>query len=184
MRTAEPSLQPPRWMEPLLVCALPCASMRDVILGDLHEEFVHDVAQVGVRQARIRYVRRTAGIVAHAASDSLTFRSWAGAEQSASPRATVSACPAAGALGVPRLSVYARARTVGGDAGFAVLALFVLAVGIVVNTMLFTAIEPQGPRVSSAAGIGGVALLLACVVIAAIVMCAGPRWRRKPPRGI
>jgi hypothetical protein len=74
-------------------------------------------------------------------------------------------------------------RDIGGDAGFAVLALFVLAVGIVVNTMLFSAIESQGPGRSSAAGIGGVILLLACVVVAAVVMCAGPRWRRKRSRG-
>jgi len=61
--------------------------------------------------------------------------------------------------------------------------LFVVVVGVVVNTMLFSAAQPQGARASSAASVGGVALLLACVAIAVIVLCVGPRWRRKRLRG-
>jgi hypothetical protein len=61
--------------------------------------------------------------------------------------------------------------------------LLVVVVGVVVNTMMYSAAQPQTTRVSSAAGIGGVALLLACVAIAAIVLCVGPRWRRKRLRG-
>ena len=74
-------------------------------------------------------------------------------------------------------------RAVFGAAGFSILALVVVVAGVVVNTMLFSAAQPQSPRASSAAGIGGVALLVACVAIAAVVMCAGPRWRRKRVRG-
>jgi hypothetical protein len=78
---------------------------------------------------------------------------------------------------------FRRVRTVLGAAGFPVLALLVVVVGVVANTMMFSAAQPQSPLASSAAGIGGVALLLACVAIAAIVLCLGPRWRRKRLRG-
>jgi hypothetical protein len=51
-------LEPPRWTQALLCSTLPCDSIRDAILGDLHEEFLHDVAEVGVRRARVRHVSR------------------------------------------------------------------------------------------------------------------------------
>lgn len=84
--------------------------------------------------------------------------------------------------GLP-LVVLRRVRAAIGAASFSILALFVVVVGVVVNTMLFSATQPQSPRASSAAGIGGVALLLACVAIAVIVLCVGPWWRRKRLRG-
>ena len=118
-------LEPPRWTHAVLRFALSCDAMRDAILGDLHEEFLHDLAEVGVR----------------------------------------------------------RTRAIVGAATFPLLALFVVAIGVVVNTMMFSAAQPQSPRATSAAGIGGVALLAACVAIAAIVLCVGPRWRRKRLRG-
>ncbi len=75
--------------------------------------------------------------------------------------------------------VIRNARTVIGAASFPLLALSVVVIGVVINTMMFSAAQPDGPRASSAAGIGGVALLLAFVALAAIILCLGPRWRRK-----
>ena len=65
-RAAHSSLEPPRWTHALLRFALPCDSLRDAILGDLHEEFTHDLAEGGVRRARLRHVSRTTGIAARA----------------------------------------------------------------------------------------------------------------------
>ncbi|MDQ3698278.1 MAG: hypothetical protein M3373_09665 [Gemmatimonadota bacterium] len=87
-------------------------------------------------------------------------------------------------------STYARPRSSSRDAGFAVWALAVLVVGIVANTIAFTAVQDMqrpaehgGSIVLSAFGIGGFVLLLACAGVAAVVICAGPRWRRKGPQG-
>ena len=181
MRASEPSLQPPRWAQALLRFAVPCDPMRDAILGDLHEEFTHDVAQAGVQRARVRYVRRSAGIVAHALSDAVICRSWVSTVPAVPPQHATGSSHAGNGEG--RASASGRVRGTGSDAGFAVVALFVVVVAIVVNTMLFSATQARGPRVSSAAGIGGVVLLVACVTIAAVVICAGPRWRRNRKRG-
>ena len=153
--------------------------MRDAILGDLHEEFLRDLADVGVRRARLRHVSRTSGIAARALFDSAICRGWVSTEPAAGEagRATVSGdtkAPAGGSLVALR-----RARTVLGAASFPLLALVVVAVGVVANTMMFSAAQPRSPRATSAAGIGGVALLVACVAIAAVVLCVGPRWRRR-----
>ncbi len=156
--------------------------MRDAILGDLHEEFTHDVADVGVRRAHLRHVSRTTGIAARALSDSAICRSWVSTEPAGEAGRGAGSGPAHAAGGSPPV-VLRRTRAIVGAASFPILALFVVVVGVVVNTMMFSAAQPQSPRVSSAAGIGGVALLLACVVIAAIVLCVGPRWRRKRLRG-
>ena len=96
-------------------------------------------------------------------------------------RGTVSGPANAGGGSPP--AVLQRTRAIVGAATFPLLALFVVAIGVVVNTMMFSAAQPQSPRATSAAGIGGVALLAACVAIAAIVLCVGPRWRRKRLRG-
>jgi len=156
--------------------------MRDAILGDLHEEFLHDLAEVGVRRAHIRYASRTTGITVRALFDSAICRSWVSTEAAGEAgRGTVSG-PANAAGGSPSV-VLQRTRAILGATSFPLLALVVVVVGVVVNTMMFTAAQPQGPRASSAAGIGGVALLVACVAIAAMVLCVGPRWRRKRVRG-
>jgi hypothetical protein len=173
-------LEAPRWTQALLRFALPCDSTRNAILGDLYEEFAHDVAEVGVRRARLRHLSRTTGITARALFDSAVCRDWVSAEPSDRGTTSNPVNPAAGGSGSVALR---RTRAVVGAAGFPLLALFVVVVGVVVNTMMFSAAEPQSPRASSAAGIGGVALLLACVAIAAIVLCVGPRWRRKRLRG-
>ena len=174
-------LEPPRWTQAVLRFALPCNSTCDAILGDLHEEFAHDLAEVGVRRARLRHVSRTTGIAARALVDSAICRSWVSTDTEAGPAAVSS--PANTPVGGSRPVVLRRARAVVGAVSFPLLALFVVVVGVVVNTMMFSAAQPQSPRASSAAGIGGVALLLACVAIAAIVLCVGPRWRRKRLRG-
>jgi hypothetical protein len=114
----------------------------------------------------------------HALSDSAIRRSWVSREPAAGTmRDAASAAAQLQDVAVSR-AVAGHVRGIAAYAGFAALALSVLVVGIVVNTMLFSATGPQGGHMSSAAGIGGVALLLACVAIAAVVMCAGPRWRR------
>ena len=170
MDVAEPILQPPRWSRAVLLFALPCDPMRDAILGDLHEEFLDDVTAYGPRLARARYVRRTAGIVARALADALIWREW------------VSASPAA-AQPPAAVKVAVRGGAAGSFAGFVIVALIVLAAAVVVNTILFSANQARGTHGSFAAGIGGVALLVACVGVGAVVMCAGPRWRRNRRRG-
>ena len=175
-------LEPPRWTHAVLRFALSCDAMRDAILGDLHEEFLHDLAEVGVRRAHIRHASRTTAIAARALFDSAICRSWVSTEpMGEAGRGTVSG-PANAAGGSPSV-VLQRTRTIVGAASFPLLALVVVVVGVVVNTMMFSAAQPQSARASSAAGIGGVALLVACVAIAAMVLCVGPRWRRKRLRG-
>ena len=170
MDMAEPLLQPPRWARAFLLFALPCDPIRDAILGDLHEEFLDDAEERGVRLARARYVRRTAGIVAHALSDAMIWREWVSTGPVAAPQQ-------------PPAKIPARSGAAGAFAGFVVVALVVLAMGVVVNTILFSATQARGTHGSSAAGIGGVTLLVACVGIGAVVVCAGPRWRRNRRRG-
>ncbi|HKW46582.1 MAG TPA: permease prefix domain 2-containing transporter [Gemmatimonadaceae bacterium] len=169
MDVAEPLLQPPRLARGLLRFALPCDPIRDAILGDLHEEFLDDAMERGARTARARYARRTAGIVIRAIADAMIWREW------------VSTGPAAGpqlVTGSVRGTGQRRASAAGGFAGFLVVALVVLVVAVVVNTVLFSATASRHTHASSAAGIGGVVLLIGCVGVGAVVVCAGPRWRR------
>ena len=182
-RASHSLLEPPRWTQALLRFALPSDSMRDAILGDLHEEFLQDVADVGARRARLRHVSRATGIAARALFDSAICRGWVSTEPAGEAGRGAVSGPANAAAGGSPPVVLRRARAVVGVASFPLLALLVVVVGVVVNTMMFSAAQPQSPRVSSAAGIGGLALLLACVAIAAIVLCVGPRWRRKRLRG-
>jgi len=165
---AEPLVQPPRWARAFLLLALPCDPMRDAILGDLHEEFLDDAIEHGTRSARARYVRRTVGIAVRALSDAMIWREWVSTGRIAEPQLVTKDPRAA----LPRVSA------AGGFAGFVVVALIVLAVAVVVNTILFSANAARHAHASSAAGVGGVALLVASVCFGAIVMCAGPRWRR------
>ena len=179
MDVAESSFQPPRWARTLLLLALPCDPMRDAILGDLHEEFLDDVVERNARSARARYVRRTAGIVVRALSDAMIQREWVSTGPVARPQlATESSRPDA----QRQASASARASAAGGFAAFVVIALIVLAVAVVGNTILFSANAARHTNASSLAGIGGLALLVACVGFAAIVVCAGPRWRRNRRR--
>jgi len=171
MHIAEPLLQPPRWARALLLFTLPCDPIRDAILGDLHEEFLDDATERGKHVAVARYVRRTAGIVMRALVDALLWREWVS-----------TGAPAAAAPTVVKTT--ARGGAVGSFAGFVVIALIVLGAAIVANTILFSANQARGSRGSSAAGIGGVVLLVACVAIGAVVMCAGPRWRRSRRRKV
>lgn len=171
MDIVEPRLTPPRWARAVLLFALPCDSMRDAILGDLHEEFLDDATECGPRSARARYVRRAAGIVVRAAYDALIWREWVSADPVATePPAVVKSA--------------ARSRAAGSFASFVAVALVVLGAAVVVNTMLFSANQARGPHGLSAAGIGGVVLLVACVGIGAVIVCAGPRWRRNRRRGV
>jgi hypothetical protein len=179
MDIAESSFQPPRWARVLVLLALPCDPMRDAILGDLHEEFLDDVVEHSTRSARARYVRRTAGIVVRALSDAMIQREWVSTGPVASPQRITEISRREAQ---PRANASTRVSAAGGFAAFVVVALIVLAVAVVVNTILFSANAPHA-HVSSAASIGGVALLVACVGFGAIVLCAGPRWRRNRKRG-
>lgn len=173
MDVAEPRLQPPRWARALLLLALPCDPIRDAILGDLHEEFLDDAVERGAQSARARYARRTAGIVVRALSDAMIWREWVSTGPVPEPQlVTASARP----------TTQHRASPAGGFAGFVIVALIVLGVAVVVNTILFSASAARHTLASTAAGIGGVALLVACVGFGAIVLCAGPRWRRNRRR--
>ena len=173
MGIAEPLLQPPRWARALLLLALPCDPIRDAILGDLHEEFLDDAVERGAPSARARYARRAAGIVVRALSDAMIWREWVSTGPVAEPQlVTASARPA----------TQRPASAAGGFAGFVIVALIVLGVAVVVNTILFSASAARHTHASTAAGIGGVALLVACVGFAAVALCAGPRWRRNRRR--
>jgi hypothetical protein len=155
--------------------------MRDAIFGDLHEEFVRDAIQLGVRRARTRYVGRAGGIIAYALADTLRWRSWVSTAPSIEPSRTTSRTRAADAAHArPML---ARAIGVGRHAGLAVVAIGVLSAGILLNTALFSAMKggsrppgQDGTLLSSAMGAGAVVLLLLCAGLAAAVLCAGPRW--------
>ena len=168
MDPSEPLMRPPRWVRGFLLLALPCDPMRDAILGDLHEEFLDDAQEFGAQSARVRYARRTAGIAVRAMSDAMIWRAWV----STGPEAELSSPPKR-----------PHKQGAGGFAGFVLAALIVLVLGVVMNTILFSATTASGTRVSSAAGVGGIVLLVASVGIGAVVMCAGPRWRRNRRRG-
>jgi hypothetical protein len=173
------SIAPPRWPQAALRAVLPDDPMRDAIVGDLHEEFVHDAARVGPARARVWYQRRAAGIVAHALFDTLRWRSWA----STTP-------PAERPRPVAAPAVAARPRAGGFSAGFGAVALGVLLVGIVANTLLFGAARqgphpsaPAGSALGSAIGVAAVVLAVVCAGVAALVLCAGPRWLRRRVHG-
>ena len=178
-RPSHSLLEPPRWTHAFLRFALPCESTRCAILGDLHEEFTHDLAEVGVRRARLRHISRTTGIAVRALLDSAVCRAWTSTEPAAEAGRAAVGGLANARIGGAALVGLRRVRLVLGAAGFPLLALFVVVVGVVVNTMIFSAAQVQSARASTAAGVGGVALLVAFVAIAAIVLCVGPRWRRK-----
>jgi len=174
--------RPPQWAIALIERTLPRDSMRDAILGDLHEEFGDDVSRVGEALARVRCTRRARGSAAHASFDRLLCRSWV-SEDSPPPRLGDPAAPASAKAPVP---VSARAVAMHGIARYAIIALLgfvVLLVGIVGNTMLFSAVGPTSVRATSVAGVGGVVLFVACAAAAAMIVCAGPRWRRRRLRG-
>lgn len=173
--------RPPHWAIALLERTLPSDSLRDAILGDLHEEFTDDVRHVGDAYARVRCVRRAIGIAAYASFDRFTCRRWV-SEDSSSPQIG-DAAPLAHAE--PPVPVVAGPATMHGVARYAIIALLgfgVLLVGVVGNTMLFSAVEPASVRASSAAGVGGVVLFVACAAAAATIVCAGPRWRLRRVR--
>jgi len=157
-------------------------------LRRLHEEFVIDVARLGLSRARAIYSRRAAGIIAHGAFDSLRWRSWVSTTPPAAlPSSRVQPSGAAHAEMGNRLpTTLARARAAGGGAGLAVVALGVLSVGIVANTVLFTAVRTAPPSAGhqssvliSPLGAGAVVLAVACAGAAAVILCAGPRWLRR-----
>jgi hypothetical protein len=174
------SLTPPRWPLAALRAALPSDAVGDAIVGDLHEEFVHEAASLGASRARARYWGRAAGVILHATFDALRWRSWASGVSTVEVPATPTASAASAHLGA------------GVGIGVGVLAFGVLAVGIVANTVLFAAIHGEpglatraGSAVSSAIGVGATALALLCAGAAAVVLCAGPRWlRRRLARGV
>jgi hypothetical protein len=58
----------------VLRASLPADSMRDAIVGDLHQELVRDTVQVGEALARTRYRQRVAGIVAYVVLDIARWR--------------------------------------------------------------------------------------------------------------
>jgi len=180
IEVADRSFQPPRWAHALLLLALPCDPMRDAILGDLHEEFLDDVVEHSPRSARARYVRRSTGIVVRALSDAMIRREWVSTGPVAGPQLITESSRREAQH---HASGSGRVSTAGGFAAFVVFALIVLAVAVVVNTILFSANAARHTHASSVAGIGGVALLVACVGFGAIVVCAGPRWRRNRRRG-
>jgi len=175
---------PPRWLDAPLRVALPSDALREAILGDLHEEFQLDVQTLGERTARLRHLSRAVGIVLHALTDAAIRRAWAEGDSSAdaaqgssppwAPASTSASVAPAGA---------GRWRAAAQVGGCTALALLVLVVGIVANTMLFSAAQLGGARVSSAAGAGGIAVLLASVVLAVMLVCLGPRWLRRSARG-
>jgi hypothetical protein len=176
---------PPWWPQVALRAALPNDGVGDAIVGDLHEEFVQDAASLGASRARTLYWRRAGSIVVRAAFDELRLRSWA--RDAPSVELPPPAVSSAGAQpgGGRRLSTSARAR-MGADVGVGALALGVLGIGVVVNTVLFATVRgaPRpamhaGPALTSAIGVGATVLALLCAGVAAVVLCAGPRWLRR-----
>lgn len=187
-------MAPPAWTRLFLRIVLPCDGMREAIFGDLHEEFVRDLDQLGPRLARRRYRDRVVGILAHAVWDSFRWRTWASTSAGAESAAVSSRARGAQAGDAPsglRLGL-ARMRQVGGLAAVTVAALGFLVLGIYVNTSVFSAVEgsPTGagaagalagglpdPLTLIAIGVGGVILMVGCSAIAAFVICLAPRWR-------
>lgn len=184
----EPLPGPPRWPLAVLRSVLTCDPMRDAIFGDLHEEFVRDAERLGLPRARARYRRRAASIVTHAVWDSLCWRGWMSSDpisDRAQHAADRTALPQSGDVARALRETSVMARSVGGDLGLAVLALGVLLAGIVINTIVFSAVEATQPPASegslllSAFGVGSFVILLASAGVSAVILCAGPRWRRR-----
>jgi hypothetical protein len=173
MTDQSPEAQPPRWPLAVLGVVLPDDPMRDAIVGDLHEEFAHDSRQVGVEKARWRHILRATGVALYAAADFMRWRAWASTTPAAAPRSVPSG----------RAPVLARARGLG-DIGIGLLAFGVIVVAIVGNTILFSATKgtahvATGAAANSALGLGAVLLLIASASVAAVLLCAGPRWLRR-----
>jgi hypothetical protein len=161
---------PPRWSERLLRASLPADSMRDAIVGDLHQELVRDTVQVGEALARIRYRQRVAGIVAYVVLDIARWRAWGSTP-----------IPVAGAAAATSRTpaVHRRGRFGRGDLGVFVAAFGLLGAGIVVNTLLFRASRHGQPADASALGFAALVLALGCAAGAAVLLCVGPRWLRR-----
>jgi len=155
--------------------------MRDAIMGDLHQEFVHDVRHLGMSSARARLRDRALGIVAHAVWDAVCWRSWVSSNPRAVPE-VADRSPKPPAQGVVQ-ETYVRARGVAGYLGLTLIALGVLALGIVINTTVFMAVESGAPRTEIALGLAGLVLLIACAALAAIMICVVPRLRAKRAAG-
>lgn len=185
MQRSDDHPRPPTWALALLERTIQSDEVRHAILGDLYEEFIGDVRQAGATSARLRCARRSMGIAAYAAFDRLTCRSWVGGDAGAPPLGDA-APPVPPVSAVAPVATMSGALATRGVAGYAVItfiAFIILLVGIVGNTMLFTATVPHSARVSSAAGVGGVVLFVACAGLAAFIVCAGPRLWRRPLRG-
>lgn len=162
----------PRWEERLLRASLPTGAMCDAIVGDLQEEYVRDTVHLGMQQARNRYRQRTAGIVAYALLDLLRLRPWS---SEATPGSTRAAIATRGGTGQLR-GLVGRA-----DVALMLAAFGVLGLGIVVNTALFAAARYAPPVAgeTSILALASVVLALGTAVVAAIMLCVGPRWLRR-----
>ena len=167
---------PPRWSERLLRASLPADSMRDAIVGDLHQELVRDTAQVGEALARTRYRQRVAGIVAYVVLDIARWRAWG---------STPVAAAAGVSLPTPAPASQRRGRFGRGDLGVFVAAFGLLGVGIVVNTLLYSATRHAAPLATgmpvatSTMRIVSLLLALGSAGVAAAMLCVGPRWLRR-----
>lgn len=189
------SIDPPPWLRLLLRVVLPCEAMREAIFGDLHEEYVRDVARMGPEAARRRYRDGTLGILAHATWDSFRWRTWtSSAAIPKAPTGTGGEVAPNAAPGERAHRVVHGSRRVGTYAGLAIGAFAVLAIGIVVNTLVFAAVEGVGGPVSSTGltpwlrgplvvlvfGLLSGVLLLGSAALAAFVLCLAPRLRGTP----
>ena len=194
---ARSSIDPPVWIRALLRVVLPCEAMRETIFGDLHEEYVRDVRRVGPEAARRRYRDGTLGILAHATWDSFRWRTWTSSTETPSGVPGMDEHPARRAAPVPSdrtRRVVHGSRRFGAYAGLAVGAFAVLVLGIVVNTLVFAAVEGVGGAVSTAGlapwlhgplvvlvfGVMSGVLLLGSAALAAFVLCLAPRLRSEP----
>jgi hypothetical protein len=119
-------------------------------------------------------VRRAAGIVVYALSDAMMRCEWVSTGSVAGPQLVSDSS---------RRDAQNRTSAAGGFTRFVVAALIVVVVAVVANTVLFSATSSRHTYASTVAGIGGVTLLVASVVVGAIAVCAGPRWRRNRRRG-
>jgi len=191
---------PARWTSLALRAVLPCDAMREAIFGDLHEEFVREIEQIGWGPARARYRDRVIGIVAHALWDTFRWRAWASTPPPPADGSPLSADRRGRREWEEGLRVaVVRSRAIGRAVAFSVLGLAVLTVGIVVNTSVFAAVEgaplaaiPQAPGVSPSGltetlavlgfALGGLALMTSCAIVGALIICFGPRWRGRRAR--
>ncbi len=166
----------PLWEERLLRASLPTGAMCDAIVGDLHEEFVRDTAQLGLPQARRRYRHRATGIVAYAFLDAVRLRPWSSEAAPVTERVPI----ANGAALVAPRGLLGRA-----DVALFMAAFGVLGLGIVANTMLFSVVRHVPPATAQSAGgssalaVASVLLALGTAGVAAVMLCVGPRWLRR-----